>query len=118
MTTGVKTVSECGAALVAALVAIRQFAAEHGLGHWVTWFTDALARPSVIRYHPDMLLGRYPDAARSLAARAAASWVFGGMGSWNDVHVPGPDEEDMRRLSNALYDAVRDAVVTVVNNAD
>lgn len=52
------------------------------------------------------------DALRALAAVQQA-WVFGGMGSWNDVGGDGPDYE---RLSDALFSALCDAICGAANS--
>jgi len=68
---------------------------------------DALARPM-----------DYSLESRQLFAAAWASWVFGGMGSWNDLWIQ--DEQLSRRydaLSARLYDAICQSIILTVNSA-
>lgn len=104
-----------------ALLSAEAFAREQGLDTWADWFADALHRTQTgdpeIPFHPD-LAPRPPvteDAARLLAA-AAKSFVFGGMGSWNDVWLR--DAEARRRfeeVSRNLYRAMLNAFVAATN---
>lgn len=57
---------------------------------WSEWFERALQqlenREPDIAFHPDMLPDRgIPPPTRQLVAAASHAWVFGGMGSWNDL---------------------------------
>jgi hypothetical protein len=79
--------------LVAALREAQSFARNHEpLEEWAERFQKAIDLTDAFDpqppYHPDMLptSGFTPDARRLLAV-ATQSWVFGGMGSWNDVLV-------------------------------
>lgn len=56
-----------------------------------------------------------PPYARDLLAAAQASWVFGGMGSWNDVGFEGEDFKTYERLSQELYQALNEAVLVSTN---
>ncbi|MEN2742119.1 hypothetical protein ABCS02_30420 [Microbacterium sp. X-17] len=76
--------------LRAALDAIRGFAeGDDDIADWATWFTEALrlldASEPVIPYYPDLAPEGLPRESRQLLAAAVKSWVFGGMGSWNDL---------------------------------
>ena len=46
---------------------------------------------------------------------AAKAWVFGGMGSWNDVWFGGSDQEDYRELSDRLFSAIVDGLLFATN---
>lgn len=63
-------------------------------------------------YHPDMLPQTgYSVEARQLLAMATRSWVFGGMGSWNDVGFGDPDvQAEYEEITSRLYGAVVDAI--------
>ena len=50
-----------------------------------------------------------------MIAMASRAWVFGGMGSWNDVWVKG-DTERYGRLTRRLYDSVLTALLAGVNS--
>jgi hypothetical protein len=56
-----------------------------------------------------------PEATRLLKA-AGRSWVFGAMGSWNDIVVDAPLKPRYESASKALFDALRRAVLVVANS--
>jgi len=95
----------------------REFAARHGLDTWVAWFDRALASSSDIPYHPDMLPAACTPDSRRVAAAAAQAWVFGGMGSWNDLwFADGAAQREYRELSRRLYAAVLQALLASAND--
>jgi hypothetical protein len=87
--------------------------------NWVRVFRDARAllesaSPSV-PYHPDLLPPEgYGLESWRLLAAASRAWVFGGMGSWNDVAMD--DEPSYEPVTRELFDAVLDAVLAATNN--
>jgi len=97
-------------------------AAENSDEHWRKWFEAALAQlhdPSpVARFHPDALPDfGYAQDARALFAAAVGSFVFGGMGSWNDVYVKDQQlEAEYRTASAALRAALDDSFQASVNS--
>lgn len=109
--------------LVEALTDARAFASDdaHHLQNFAPWFDEALEMASnaepMAPYHPDMLpeVG-YSLEARRLLAMTTRAWVFGGMGSWNDVGFSdGETNERYRAISERLYRAVIDAVRDAAN---
>lgn len=60
--------------------------------------------------------GIYSKDARQLIETAFRSWVFGGMGSWNDLAFSGDDQERYSKLTKELYEAVCGAIVSGVNS--
>lgn len=107
-------------ALHAALLSAREFARhERALETFASWFDRALelrtSDDPAIEYHPDLLpaIG-YSIDARRLMAMGVRAWVFGGMGSWNDVVIRDQDLKDtFIRITEHLYSstvsAIRDA---------
>jgi hypothetical protein len=92
------------------------------LTNFVPWFEQAQALQSsdnpVIEWHPDLLppVG-YSLQARRLLASATRSWVFGGMGSWNDIGFSEPALRDRyQTVSNDLYQAVIDSIRDATNS--
>jgi hypothetical protein len=79
---------------------------------------DLERRDARIPYHPDILPPRgYQFSARQLLASAARSWVFGGMGSWNDVWIEGSTARaEHERVTKRLYAAVTAAIMAAVNH--
>jgi len=59
--------------------------------------------------------GFLPLEARRLLGAAQAAWVFGGMGSWNDLGFKGPTHERYESLSDTLYQLLNSAIVAAAN---
>lgn len=110
------TVPEALAVLEGALRRIADFAARAPyLGSWVEVFEAALAADGDAG--PQLLPPSSPASARRLAAMASAAWVFGGMGSWNDVGFA-PDDPfgaEYGSVSADLYAAVLSATAAAAN---
>ncbi len=96
------------------------FTIKNELANWTTVFKKALrsldSKKASDLIAPDILpSGCYSLAARQVLSACAIAWVFGGMGSWNDVtHVH--DYDLYRRLSANLYNTICDSIVSVVNS--
>jgi hypothetical protein len=90
--------------------------------NWATWFTKSLEMLDSPNprapFHPDML----PDSGFSLDARqvlasAVQSYVFGGMGSWNDMGFEKPEiHKEYERITKELYEAIKIAIVMSSNS--
>ena len=105
--------------LAASLDAIHHFALTQDTGHWIGWFADArelLTSPEpVVPYHPQLLPDHGLEHSRLTAALTKA-WVFGGMGSWNDLGFGEPDvDAEYRAVTGDLYAAVMAAADAVTN---
>jgi YD repeat-containing protein len=81
---------------------------------------NALSDPSphIDLYNRDML----PDGLLALEslqifACATKAWVFGAMGSWNDVWFEGHEAETYRELSDRLFAAIIDGLMTATNSS-
>jgi hypothetical protein len=116
------TIDEASARLRAVLAELERFArSDSHLSGWTDTFAGAAAMfdapEPVAPYHPDILPpDGYTLAARRLLAAAVSAYVFGGMGSWNDVAPSTPEGQSAyRRLSEQLYEAVIGGIVTAVN---
>jgi hypothetical protein len=99
-----------------------EFAERQRLPHWAGVFADARrhwAQDGTARQAggPELFPASWPDAdSRRLADMAQAAWVFGGMGSWNDLGFAGGDaQREYEQLSSDLFDAVMRACVAAVN---
>ena len=109
-------------ALRAALEDARAFAdSESALSPWCETFHEAerqLARDDPrVPYHPDILPQKlYRTPARQLLAASVQGWVFGGMGSWNDVVFEGTARGRYDTVTRRLYAAVTDALAAAVNS--
>jgi hypothetical protein len=72
--------------------------------------------PLIDAPHADLVPeGLLPLAARRLFAAAGRAWVFGGMGSWNDLVFDGGEQASYDALSDRLFWTVIDALVAATN---
>jgi hypothetical protein len=91
-------------------------------GQWADCFSKSLelldSTNPVPPYHADML----PDTGFSLEARqvmaaAAQAYVFGGMGSWNDMGFADKSlNEEYQKVTKELYETVKMSIVIVSNS--
>jgi hypothetical protein len=54
--------------------------------------------------------------AKQLLGAAQHGWVFGAMGSWNDIGFQGQDGEEYLQVSDQLYDLLNRAICAAVNS--
>lgn len=72
----------------------------------------ALANPdSDVGYHKDIAPAEFlcPDA-RSLVKASMSAWVFGGMGSWNDMGFQGRTQAEYEKVSKSLFEVLTKAI--------
>jgi hypothetical protein len=104
------------------LTDIHGYARSHGLNTFASLFECSQAQlastsPGSGVYHSDLAPAtRLPLLAQQLLAAAQLSWVFGGMGSWNDVTHGGADDKEYQRLSEALFRLLNQTYVAVANS--
>ena len=60
--------------------------------------------------------GVLSGAARTILDACQSAWVFGGMGTWNDLAFPDEDQKLYLRASDALFRAIIDAIVAAVGD--
>jgi hypothetical protein len=87
--------------------------------HWATIFKNALK--VLDEFEPNVAdefipAGIYPKETRQLIETVFRSWVFGGMGSWNDLTFNEDDQETYRTLSRDLYSVLCQAIESVANS--
>lgn len=103
------------------LETIRGFADRHELTGFADAFSIGLealrsSAPLDLAYHTDMAPREFVGlSAERLLAVAQSAWVFGGMGSWNDLSFEGDEGRLYDRLSDQLFSLLGEAVVTGVN---
>jgi hypothetical protein len=109
--------------LQGALEKIKAFAVTHNLDAWGESFSAALASISdsdpIIPYFPDLLPETlHPTlAVRRLLSGAFTGWVFGGMGTWNDIAtIDEIDKLDYQVVTNELHTAICRAILAAANN--
>jgi hypothetical protein len=86
---------------------------------WERIFRGALAQLTAsapeVPYYVDLLPSKgYGLQSRRLLAAASGAWVFGGMGTWNDVAID--DVESYRAVTAELFEGVMDAVLAATNS--
>ena len=95
---------------------VRDFSAAHKHDGFMRCFENALdALKTEGRnqhgYHADLAPdGFLSQEAAALLDACQAAWVFGGMGSWNDLVFEGEDQKTYNRISERLFQAVNAAI--------
>lgn len=107
--------------LAHSLAGIQAFATTQKLASWAGIFGRALATldspaPAQGFYETLLVPAEHPLAARQLIFAASAAWVFGGMGSWNDLGFEdAATQQRYEELSAQLYAQVNNAIVAGIN---
>jgi hypothetical protein len=109
-------------ALRKALTEILAFSQAHGTDGFSACFRAALdsldgvaTEPAPqVDLHPPGLLAREAGAVLDAAQKA---WVFGGMGSWNDMSFEGDTAAEYARVSRQLYAALAHAICAAANQS-
>ena len=101
---------------------IAAFASSQKLQNWVAVFLaakDTLTKenPEADYYHKDLLPEQYYWLEyQQLIFAAGTAWVFGAMGSWNDLIFDDPKtEKQYNELSAKLYKAIIKTIIAAVN---
>lgn len=109
--------------LGAALNGIESFAREQAIDGFANAFQLAqkcLASddPLSLVYHRDIApRGAIGLSAARLLAAAQAAWVFGGMGSWNDLGFEGDIQKHYEQCSDRLFDLLNESICVGVNES-
>lgn len=104
------------------LAEIADFAYRKDLNNWGEQFDKAKLTldnltPESGYYHKDLIpVGKYSLTAKQIIFSAGSAWVFGGMGSWNDLGFGiEEDNETYDRLSEQLYSNIIEAIIAGTN---
>ncbi len=114
---------EIRARLAVNLQRIAEFARTHRQDGFAKAFESALAclssdEPLGGVYHTDIAPpGSLPKVEAQLLGAAQSAWVFGGMGSWNDIRFDGADQTQYDELSEELYGLLNASIVTAANSS-
>lgn len=109
--------------LIINLSKIAKFAREHHEEGFAKAFVAGVTRlsshdPLEGLYHADIVPKDFlPEISLQLLAAAQAAWVFGGMGSWNDMAFEGQDQVQYNALSEELYQLLNAAIVVAANSS-
>jgi hypothetical protein len=101
---------------------IADFAFRQDLKSWGEQFDKAKLTldsltPENSYYHTDLIpVDKYSLIAKQIIFSAGSAWVFGGMGSWNDLGFDSKeDNETYDRLSEQLYSNINEAIIAGTN---
>lgn len=103
------------------LAEAQDFSKKYGFD-WEKWFAEALellkSPTPVLPYYSDLLPPKYENVkGRQLLEGALKGWVFGGLGSWNDMYFrESSQEREYQKVSKNLYKAVIQSVGAVANS--
>lgn len=105
------------------LARIEEFAFSRNLAHFGEAFQKSsrcFGEPEPLShvFHNDIAPpGTLSLAAAQVLAACQAAWVFGGMGSWNDLIMEGDAKATYESLSDELFNAINHAIVAAANSA-
>jgi hypothetical protein len=110
-----RPLSEIKTDLQCTLNEIWTFSEKQNLKGFSVLFTDALRaiddHCADVGYHKDLFpIGTLAGDAESLLKAAMSAWVFGGMGSWNDMGFDGDIQMEYNELSDKLYSKLVKAI--------
>lgn len=101
---------------------ISEFAYEETTANWGRLFKNAKEtleneNPEADFYHYDLILwNNYDLENRQLLMSASKAFVFGGMGSWNDMSFEKKEiEEKYNKLSSELYATMMRSITCAIN---
>ncbi len=109
--------------LTLALHEIHSFSSRLNCGGFTQCFADALdtldSNNSILNgNHNDLAPdGFLTNKAQTILNACQKSWVFGGMGSWNDLGFDGDDQTEYERVSEQLFQIVNKAIEAVINSS-
>lgn len=109
--------------LMTVLSGIEAFAARQKLEHFAGTFRKATGllssdHPLSETYHSDLApTPAMPLEAKQLLGAVQAAWVFGGMGTWNDLGFDGDDQRESDALSGELFLLLNQALCSAINAA-
>lgn len=105
-----------------ALVDIAVFAKRHDRSRdWVETFDKAMLclkakAPLDASYNFKGMEAMLPELrAQQLLTACDVGWVFGAMGSWNDIGFDGEAQKEYETLSDRLFQTMVDSITTAVN---
>ena len=112
-------VSDAAGRLFISLERIRAFAGSHDCNEFAQLFEKGIMSLTTSKrsgYHQDLAPPEsLPVQAAALLDACQSAWVFGAMGSWNDLGFSGEDQTEYDRVSEQLFVAVTQAIVAAGN---
>jgi hypothetical protein len=107
--------------LRSALFEIRSFSEQSDCGGFTACFDRAIETidtHGINRHghHKDLVVeGTVPELAVHLLEASQSAWVFGGMGSWNDLTFEGNDQKEYDRVSDQLFKVLNKTIEAATN---
>lgn len=107
--------------LAATLSRLEAFATRQKLEEFAISFRKASTilssdQPLSGTHHSDLApTAAVPLEAKQLLGAVQAAWVFGGMGSWNDLGFAADDQQEYLTLSDELFTRLNQSTVGAVN---
>jgi len=101
---------------------ISEFADARELSGFATTFRKAESclsadDPLTLVYHQDLApLDAIPLRELRLLCCCQLAWVFGGMGSWNDVGFDGDEHTKYEDLSQRLFELLNESICVATNS--
>ncbi|WP_428327488.1 hypothetical protein [Mucilaginibacter sp.] len=106
-----------------ALNEIADFAFKNTTTNWGETFENAAKNlssqtPENNFYHKDFIIAKnYTLLARQIIYSAGLAWVFGGMGTWNDMCFNNDEINNLyNKLSEKLYNCINKSIIAVCNS--
>jgi hypothetical protein len=99
------------------------FAEQHQMEGFANCFRKAIGclsatDPFELVFHKDLAPAALLDtAAKQVLAACQAAWVFGGMGSWNDMSFDGAEQARYERISQVLFLLLNESICVSTNSA-
>lgn len=112
------TVASC---LRTALSQIQAFSEQHHCDGFTAYFSRAIETldsrgRKCHGSHKDLIVeGTATNVAAYLLDACQSAWVFGGMGSWNDMSFEGNDQKEYDRVSDQLFKVLNKTIEAVAN---
>lgn len=106
-----------------ALLEILNFSKQQNCKGFTARFANALQalnEPCTeIEHYPDLFIaGTLPEAAVRILNAVKKAWVFGGMGSWNDLgFLSGMIQQEYTRVSDNLFRVVTEAIAVAASSS-
>jgi hypothetical protein len=119
----IRTVDAVCVQLQEALADIVAFADEHRIEGFGASFRKAIGcfsgdAPSAEVRHKDLVPDGLLDLpAQRILAACQAAWVFGGMGSWNDMGFDGAEQTRYENVSNRLFALLNEGICASANSS-
>jgi hypothetical protein len=101
---------------------IHAFASRNNCGGFTECFARALSALdgdfAASGYHKDLApAGVLSSQALQILHACQHGWVFGGMGSWNDMGFDGDEGKAYDRVSERLFKAINAAIAAAANSS-